>query len=197
MARRMRLMPPILVEGSLCLMWAIHVQAISFLEAWVKFQAPTLRSHVAVDVGRHVFRALHAVELALSTCVGFVWVAQRMPWRQQLLPVSALGCLWSQLLFVMPKLEQRAQKRIVTALQHHQQAQNEHNTKTVPSVLKLSRREQDELVELETRQTAVPLPSAKWHLVYVGLELIKLVSLVTHVLGAWSRIPRHTMVMGM
>jgi len=48
---------------ALSFVWAGLVLGISFLEAPVKFTAPSLTRAVGLDVGRHVFRALNRVEL--------------------------------------------------------------------------------------------------------------------------------------
>ncbi|KAJ3310055.1 hypothetical protein HDV04_005398 [Boothiomyces sp. JEL0838] len=42
--------------------WIGSVGAISFMEAWVKFLAPTAKKTQLVDVGRHVNSALNIVE---------------------------------------------------------------------------------------------------------------------------------------
>ena len=51
---------------AVCLLWAGIAIGISFIEAPAKFQAPSLTLPVAVDVGRHVFAASHAVQLGLA-----------------------------------------------------------------------------------------------------------------------------------
>lgn len=54
------------VQSAVALTWSGMVLGVSFLEAWVKFRASFLRKYIAVDVGRHVFAALNAAELALA-----------------------------------------------------------------------------------------------------------------------------------
>ena len=61
--------PSTAIQAATCLVWASFILAISFMEAWVKFRAPFLRKHVAVDVGRHVFATLNAVELGLTASI--------------------------------------------------------------------------------------------------------------------------------
>jgi hypothetical protein len=51
---------------ALSFVWAGLVLGISFLEAPVKFTAPSLTRAVGLDVGRHVFRALNRVELGAA-----------------------------------------------------------------------------------------------------------------------------------
>jgi hypothetical protein len=47
------------------LLWAGMILGISFLEAWVKFRAPSLSKPVGLDVGRTVFRAFHQAQWML------------------------------------------------------------------------------------------------------------------------------------
>lgn len=54
-----------LLQG-MCYTWAGLVAGISFLEAPVKFAAPSLTRPVGLDVGRHVFGALNRVEVAIG-----------------------------------------------------------------------------------------------------------------------------------
>lgn len=51
---------------ALCFVWLGLVAGISFLEAPVKFTAPSLTRSVGLDVGRHVFAALNKVELMFA-----------------------------------------------------------------------------------------------------------------------------------
>lgn len=51
---------------ALCFIWLGLVAGISFLEAPVKFTAPSVTRSIGLDVGRHVFAALNKVELLLG-----------------------------------------------------------------------------------------------------------------------------------
>lgn len=51
---------------ALCFAWVGLVGGISFLEAPVKFTAPSVTRAIGLDVGRHVFLALNRVELGLA-----------------------------------------------------------------------------------------------------------------------------------
>jgi len=53
--------------------WAGLVLGISFLEAPVKFTAPSLTRAVGLDVGRHVFAALNKVEIGFGVLGGGLW----------------------------------------------------------------------------------------------------------------------------
>ncbi len=49
-----------------CLLWAGMVAGISFLEAPVKFTAPSLTLPIGLDVGRHVFGVFNKVEIGFA-----------------------------------------------------------------------------------------------------------------------------------
>ena len=61
---------------ALSFVWAGLVLGISFLEAPVKFTAPSLTRAVGLDVGRHVFAALNKVEIGLGVlALGLLFLA--------------------------------------------------------------------------------------------------------------------------
>lgn len=175
--RTMKLFHPILVESAFAITWSSMILSISFLEAWVKFRAPFLRKHVAVDVGRHVFGALNTAELAWSTCFGFLLLRTmsvpklRQPLR--LFPMLAIIVLWMQILVVAPKLYQRAQHQIVTAM----------SSETLED-----KSEQQALADLTQQVKDKPLPDVRWHVVYVGLEVAKLTFLLMFVFRLWTKL---------
>jgi len=156
--------------------WSSMVLAISFLEAWVKFRAPFLRKHVAVDVGRHVFAALNAVELAFCS---FFWSGRIVPcikagvlcrhgaayYCQPMFvgPAAATAILLVQVWWIAPKLFLRAKSRIVDGLKDESS--------------NLSEMEQAEWRDLSKEVAASTLPSPKWHRAYALLELAKVVCL--------------------
>ena len=55
-----------------CLLWAGMLLGISFLEAWVKFQAPSLTRAVGLDVGVTVFSALQLTEIIWLALIGLL-----------------------------------------------------------------------------------------------------------------------------
>lgn len=55
-------------------LWAGVVIGISFLEAPVKFTAPSVTREIGLDVGRHVFAALNSVEIGLGVLLLFLLV---------------------------------------------------------------------------------------------------------------------------
>ncbi len=49
--------------------WIGFVAAISFMEAWLKFQAPGVTTELGLGIGQLVFKALNKVEI---TCATFI-----------------------------------------------------------------------------------------------------------------------------
>jgi hypothetical protein len=162
------------VESGLSILWAGMILAISFLEAWVKFKAPFLRKHVAVDVGRHVFCALNTVELAISTSlwIGRFLVAPPPTVRRLVvLPAVVTALLWLEIIVVAPKLYARAKHKIVV------QASADHELLNEQEIMALS--------SLADAIRNKPLPPAKWHFVYVLMEAVKVACLTGFVF--WMR----------
>jgi hypothetical protein len=160
------------VESFISILWIGMITGISFLEAWVKFKAPFLRKHVAVDVGRHVFCALNAAELALAASFWIGRVVLAPPVRNAfVLPALATALLLGQVLLIAPKLYIRAKYKIVNAASDEQ----------------LLDEEQSVLTSLQDEIRDKPLPPAKWHFVYVLLESMKVTCLTGFVFTMWTR----------
>ena len=89
-------------------LWAGIVVGISFIEAPVKFQAPSLTTAVGLDVGRHVFAASHLVQLGLAVVVALA--ARWAGWSRAraTLIAGAIAALLVQMALVMPVLDARA-----------------------------------------------------------------------------------------
>lgn len=63
--------------ATVCLLWAGMIAGISFLEAPVKFTAPSLTLPVGLDVGRQVFAAFNKVEIAWALAtLGLQWIVK-------------------------------------------------------------------------------------------------------------------------
>lgn len=94
-----------------CLLWAGMVGGISFLEAPVKFRAPSLTRTVGLEVGRHVFGALGHVEIgaALLTAALAVGATVGPAWRWGLLAL-AWSLVLAQRLWLWPVLSERARR---------------------------------------------------------------------------------------
>ena len=100
-----------LILAALCFVWVGLLAGISFLEAPVKFQAPSLTLEVGLDVGRQVFGAFDYVQRALTVLVLFGLVLLRQ--RLNIGITVALGLvlflqLW-QTLFLLPLLDARVE----------------------------------------------------------------------------------------
>ncbi|MCD6048348.1 MAG: hypothetical protein K0S08_1995 [Gammaproteobacteria bacterium] len=98
-----------LLAAMILLLWAGMVLGISFLEAWVKFKAPSLTKAVGLDVGRTVFRASQNAQwgflIILLAVILFAAVA-----KSYFLVPLLLGALLSlQVFWLFPKLNQRAE----------------------------------------------------------------------------------------
>ncbi|KAK9763188.1 hypothetical protein K7432_010381 [Basidiobolus ranarum] len=81
--------------------WAGFLLAISFMEAWVKFCAPTQIRVRTLDIGRHVFSALNKVEVVFSVLIGFNCVRQGSFFAQL---VGPLVVLTVQSVWLLPSL---------------------------------------------------------------------------------------------
>lgn len=129
---------PFLVAA--CLLWAGMVLGISFLEAPVKFTAPSLTLPVGLDVGRHVFGAFNRVEVGWAVLT----LALALLGSEALarVPFALLGTVWAivaaQALWLLPALGART----------------------------------DRIIAGET------LPSSPLHLLYIGLDVAKLLVLL-------------------
>lgn len=94
------------VLAGLLFVWAGMLLGISFLEAPVKFRAPSLSLPVALDVGRTVFGAFEKVQVALSaaTILVLVWTGIRSAW----VPLGvAVASTAAQALWLRPILDAR------------------------------------------------------------------------------------------
>jgi hypothetical protein len=147
---------------TITLLWMGFVLAISFMEAWVKFQAPFLPRHYGLDVGRTVFPVLNAVEMAF--CVG-LWLAQRqlLPRQSWMTLGGATLILLSQVVYVTPQLVLLGKHVLVDAFPVPQPEWSNH--------------QQQVHYDLQSRVQQTPRPSSKLHVVYVLQELIKVILL--------------------
>jgi hypothetical protein len=169
-----QVLPQQYLEVTITFLWLGFVLAISFLEAWVKFQAPFLRNHVAVDVGRHVLAALHAVELALVSVFWLGrWVLPRAadhspsasagPWS------VATGCGGIMIFLLAPRLFRRAKFQMVDALREDRYPWTD--------------KEEAKLQKIANEIGDQPRPSAIWHVAYMLLEVVKVGALITFLIG--------------
>jgi len=90
------------------LLWAGMVLGISFLEAPVKFTAPSLSLAVGLDVGRHVFGVFNKVEMILALLVLASLIMQKNAIGFLLVCAVPLLLLILQSFWFWPMLDTRA-----------------------------------------------------------------------------------------
>ena len=94
--------------------WIGFVCAISFMEAWIKFQAPGVTLPLGLSVGRIVFNALNKVEIVLSLIISISLLfsgSRELKWKIILIVIPVL-ILAIQTLWFLPLLDVRAEKII-------------------------------------------------------------------------------------
>jgi hypothetical protein len=190
------------LELTLTFLWLGFLLAISGLEVWVKFKAPFVRTHVAMDVERYVLAALHAVEVAL---VSVFWLGRLVlptaaaaaagsavggggtsagsngaknplrtapagPW------MVATGCVGVMIVVVAPRLYLRAKYHIVNALIRDPDDRQNQWTDREEAMLQ-------NIAQEISQASPGRRPSAKWHTVYMLLEMIKITALITFLIG--------------
>lgn len=91
--------------------WIGFVCAISFMEAWLKFQAPGVTIPIGLGIGRLVFGALNKVEWVFALIVCFLIVKRSKPYRTLSNGWLALIILLLtlQTLWLLPALDARAE----------------------------------------------------------------------------------------
>ncbi|HKP42086.1 hypothetical protein [Mycobacterium sp.] len=88
--------------------WLGMVLAISFIEAPLKFRAPGVTLQIGLGIGRLVFRALNAVELALAAAVVACFAVKLPATGIVAAAAVAVLALLAQVLLVRPRLSRRS-----------------------------------------------------------------------------------------
>ena len=88
--------------------WLGMVLAISFLEAPLKFRAPGVTLQIGLGIGRLVFRALNACEIALAAVVVVCFAITPPAVSIAIAAAVAVITLLAQVLAVRPRLTQRS-----------------------------------------------------------------------------------------
>lgn len=89
--------------------WIGFICAISFMEAWLKFQAPGINTELGLGIGKLVFAALNNVELTCATVILLFAVLSkntdtlRSPWL-----IIAFILLLIDTFWLLPTLNHRA-----------------------------------------------------------------------------------------
>jgi len=95
-------------------LWIGFVSAISFMEAWLKFQAPGITLPLGLGIGRLVFHALNKVELTLSIIIVASMLfsgIKGFKWKYLFFAIPFL-ILVLQSLWLLPQLDARAEMHI-------------------------------------------------------------------------------------
>ena len=88
--------------------WLGMVLAISFIEAPLKFRAPGVTLQIGLGIGRLVFRALNACELALAAVVVACFVMAPPSTGIAVAAAAAAVTLLAQVVAVRPRLTRRS-----------------------------------------------------------------------------------------
>lgn len=96
------------VAAAAIFVWLGMVLAISFLEAPLKFRAPGVTIPLGLGIGRLVFRALNACEIALAVLVVVALVIATPSAAEIAATVVAVGALLVQVIAVRPSLTRRS-----------------------------------------------------------------------------------------
>jgi hypothetical protein len=89
------------------LIWLGMILGISFLEAPVKFMAPSVTREIGLDIGRYVFGVFNKVECALAIVMAILVVIIRQKGRQLILPGVVWWSLALQTFWLLPVLDER------------------------------------------------------------------------------------------
>lgn len=89
--------------------WIGFVGAISFMEAWLKFQAPGITLPLGLGIGDLVFTALNRVEWVLTlTILGSLYASRPIQWKKELFWLIPMAILIVQTIYFLPVLSARA-----------------------------------------------------------------------------------------
>ncbi|MBO3698250.1 hypothetical protein [Roseivirga sp. E12] len=91
------------------LLWLGFVLAISFMEAPLKFQAPSVSLQIGLEVGRIVFDALNKVEWVLLILIALSLTVSHHSKKGGVLMLSLLTILLIQTFYLLPILDARAE----------------------------------------------------------------------------------------
>jgi hypothetical protein len=93
----------------IALIWLGMVLGISFLEAPLKFMAPSVTLEIGLDIGRYVFGAFNKIECAFALVIAVLLIIV----RRKDLSMVPLGVAWLSLVlqtvWLLPVLEARTE----------------------------------------------------------------------------------------
>lgn len=91
--------------------WIGFVGAISFMEAWLKFQAPGITTELGLGIGQLVFGALNKVEITCALVILGILYYSRVTSKSLVITpyfLIAILLLVLQTLWLLPALDERA-----------------------------------------------------------------------------------------
>ena len=97
------------VAACIALIWLGMVAGISFLEAPVKFMAPSVTLAIGLDIGRYVFGTFNKVECAFALIIAILLIIIRKKDRSMILLGLAWIFLALQTAWLLPVLEARTE----------------------------------------------------------------------------------------
>lgn len=95
-------------------LWIGFVCAISFMEAWLKFQAPGITLPLGLGIGRLVFGLLNKVEWVFALAIVIQAFVHKVPLLKirVLILIIPLAILATQTVWLLPALDARAETYI-------------------------------------------------------------------------------------
>ncbi|GJM28394.1 MAG: hypothetical protein DHS20C17_10290 [Cyclobacteriaceae bacterium] len=103
---------PVIVTA--ILLWIGFVGAISFMEAWLKFQAPGVNLAIGLGIGRLVFGVLNKIEWVFAVAILISAIAGKvkiLSW-ENIFYLVPLFLLIIQTFWLLPELDARAERLI-------------------------------------------------------------------------------------
>lgn len=90
--------------------WSGLIIGISFMEAWLKFQAPNVTMPIGLGIGKIVFGTLNKVEWALTILISICFIVQKTAINSNCISffVVLILLLLVQSIWLLPKLDSRA-----------------------------------------------------------------------------------------
>lgn len=88
-------------------LWLGFIGAISFMESWLKFQAPGVTLSIGLGIGKIVFGALNKIELLLSGIVLVCFLLSK-DYSGKFWYIGILVILLLQTFWILPVLDARA-----------------------------------------------------------------------------------------
>ncbi len=87
--------------------WIGCVSAISFMEAWLKFQAPNVTLAVGLSIGKLIFYGLNKVEWVFASLIMALFLLEKLPMKSALYFYIPCSLLTLQTFWLQPALGRR------------------------------------------------------------------------------------------